>query len=34
MPIEAAFPLEDVQAAYARFEAGSKLGKIVLEVTA
>jgi NADPH:quinone reductase-like Zn-dependent oxidoreductase len=34
VPIEAAFPLEDVQAAYARFEAGSKLGKIVLEVTA
>jgi NADPH2:quinone reductase len=30
VPVEATFPLEDVQAAYARFEAGSKLGKIVL----
>jgi NADPH2:quinone reductase len=32
VPVEATFPLEDVQAAYARFEAGSKLGKIVLEM--
>jgi len=32
-PIEAAFALEGVQAAYALFEAGAKLGKIVLEVS-
>ena len=32
VPVEATFPLEDVHAAYARFEAGSKLGKIVLEM--
>jgi NADPH:quinone reductase-like Zn-dependent oxidoreductase len=32
VPVEATFALEDVQAAYARFEAGGKLGKIVLEV--
>jgi putative PIG3 family NAD(P)H quinone oxidoreductase len=30
VPIEATFPLQDATAAYARFEAGSKLGKIVL----
>ena len=30
VPIEKTFPLEDAAAAYERFEAGSKLGKIVL----
>jgi putative PIG3 family NAD(P)H quinone oxidoreductase len=30
VPIEATFPLADAQAAYDRFKAGSKLGKIVL----
>ena len=34
IPIEPTFAFEDVQAAYARFEAGSELGKIVLEVPA
>jgi NADPH:quinone reductase-like Zn-dependent oxidoreductase len=30
VPVEEAFPLEQAAAAYERFEAGSKLGKIVL----
>ena len=30
VPIAATFPLQDVAAAYARFEAGGKLGKVVL----
>jgi NADPH:quinone reductase-like Zn-dependent oxidoreductase len=32
VPVEAAFPLERVEEAYARFAAGGKLGKIVLVV--
>jgi NADPH:quinone reductase-like Zn-dependent oxidoreductase len=32
VPVAAAFPLDAVADAYARFEAGSKLGKIVLEL--
>jgi NADPH:quinone reductase-like Zn-dependent oxidoreductase len=32
VPIAASFPLEQAEAAYARFEAGGKLGKIVLEI--
>jgi NADPH:quinone reductase-like Zn-dependent oxidoreductase len=32
VPVEQAFPLDQAEAAYARFEAGSKLGKIVLEL--
>lgn len=32
VPLEASYRLEDVEAAYARFAAGAKLGKIVLEV--
>jgi NADPH:quinone reductase-like Zn-dependent oxidoreductase len=32
VPIEEVFPLHDVDAAYARFAAGSKLGKIVLDL--
>jgi len=32
VPVAAAFPLDAVRDAYARFEAGSKLGKIVLEL--
>lgn len=31
VPVAATFPLGDVEAAYERFEAGGKLGKIVLE---
>ncbi len=34
VPVEAVFGLEDVEAAYARFAAGGKLGKIVLDVSA
>jgi NADPH:quinone reductase-like Zn-dependent oxidoreductase len=30
VPVAAAFPLDDVAAAYERFEAGAKLGKIIL----
>jgi NADPH:quinone reductase len=30
VPVAATFPLDDVEAAYERFEAGGKLGKIVL----
>jgi NADPH:quinone reductase-like Zn-dependent oxidoreductase len=30
VPVAATFPLEDAAAAYARFEAGAKFGKIVL----
>ncbi len=30
VPVEAAFPLDEAAAAYERFEAGSKLGKIIL----
>ena len=30
VPVEATFPLDEAEAAYARFEAGGKLGKIVL----
>jgi len=33
VPVEEAFRLEDVDAAYARFEAGGKLGKIVLDIS-
>ncbi len=33
VPIEAAFGLEEVEAAYARFTAGGKLGKIVLDIS-
>ena len=33
VPIEAVFGLEDVDAAYARFAAGGKLGKIVLDIS-
>jgi NADPH:quinone reductase len=32
VPVAATYPLDDVAAAYERFKAGSKLGKIVLEV--
>jgi NADPH:quinone reductase len=32
VPVEEAFPLATAQAAYDRFEAGGKLGKIVLEI--
>jgi putative PIG3 family NAD(P)H quinone oxidoreductase len=32
VPVAATFPLEDVAAAYDRFKAGGKLGKIVLEM--
>ena len=32
VPVAATFPLDAVADAYARFEAGAKLGKIVLEV--
>ncbi len=32
VPVAATFPLEDAPAAYARFQAGGKLGKIVLEI--
>jgi NADPH:quinone reductase len=30
VPVAATFPLDEVEDAYARFEAGGKLGKIVL----
>jgi NADPH2:quinone reductase len=32
VPVAATFPLDAVADAYARFEAGAKLGKIVLEI--
>jgi NADPH:quinone reductase len=32
VPVAATFPLDQVEQAYARFEAGGKLGKVVLEV--
>jgi NADPH:quinone reductase len=32
VPVAATYPLEDVAAAYERFQAGGKLGKIVLEM--
>ena len=32
VPVAATFPLDAVADAYARFTAGAKLGKIVLEV--
>jgi NADPH:quinone reductase len=32
VPVAAAYPLDDAPAAYERFRAGSKLGKVVLEV--
>ena len=32
VPVTATFPLDDVADAYARFQAGAKLGKIVLEL--
>ena len=32
VPVAATFPLDDVAAAYDRFKAGGKLGKIVLEI--
>jgi putative PIG3 family NAD(P)H quinone oxidoreductase len=34
VPVAATFPLEQAEAAYERFEAGGKVGKIVLEVGA
>ena len=33
VPVTATFPLEDVSAAYERFQAGGKLGKIVLDLS-
>ncbi len=33
VPVAATFPLDEVAAAYARFAAGGKLGKIVLDLT-
>ena len=30
VPVAATFPLDEAEAAYERFEAGGKLGKIVL----
>jgi len=32
VPVTASYPLDDVAAAYERFQAGGKLGKIVLEM--
>ena len=32
VPIAASYPLDQAEAAYERFEAGGKLGKIVLEI--
>src|SRR3954470_5837627 len=32
VPIAATYPLDEVEAAYARFEKGGKLGKVVLEI--
>ena len=32
VPVAATFPLDDVAAAYERFKAGGKLGKIVVEL--
>ena len=32
VPVAATYPLDDVAAAYERFQAGGKLGKIVLEM--
>jgi NADPH:quinone reductase-like Zn-dependent oxidoreductase len=32
VPVAETFPLEDAAAAYERFAAGGKLGKIVLEM--
>jgi NADPH:quinone reductase-like Zn-dependent oxidoreductase len=32
VPVAATFPLDDVAAAYDRFKAGGKLGKIVVEI--
>ena len=32
VPVTASFPLEQAPAAYERFSAGKKLGKIVLDV--
>ena len=34
VPIEQIFPMTEAQAAYARFSAGSKFGKIVLDIGA
>lgn len=34
VPVAAAYPLADAQAAYERFRAGGKLGKLVLDLTA
>ena len=33
VPVAATYPLEEAAAAYERFKAGGKLGKIVLQVT-
>jgi NADPH:quinone reductase-like Zn-dependent oxidoreductase len=33
VPVEEVFPMADVDAAYARFAAGGKLGKIILDLT-
>ena len=32
VPVAATYPLDEVAAAYDRFKAGGKLGKIVLEI--
>jgi NADPH:quinone reductase len=32
VPVAATFPLDEVAAAYERFKAGGKLGKVVLEI--
>jgi NADPH:quinone reductase-like Zn-dependent oxidoreductase len=32
VPVAATYPLDEVQAAYERFEAGGKLGKVVLDI--
>jgi NADPH:quinone reductase len=34
VPVAARYPLEEAQAAYERFAAGGKLGKIILEISA
>jgi NADPH:quinone reductase-like Zn-dependent oxidoreductase len=33
VPVEAVFPLTEVAAAYERFAAGGKFGKIILDIT-
>ena len=34
VPIQEVFALDDVEAAYARFAAGTKFGKIILDISA